>query len=142
MNVKLIVTLNERGVTRIVMEPSHQLQIHYEGSGDRRPFERWMECYLQRGTSELPPLDLSQFTSLYCQKVCLALHDIPFGERLTYGQLAKNLGTAPRPLGGALSKNPFPLLLPCHRVVACGGIGGFAFGLTVKRELLRVESEN
>jgi methylated-DNA-[protein]-cysteine S-methyltransferase len=63
----------------------------------------------------------------------------------TYGQLAKNLKNAPRAVGQACGANPFPLVVPCHRVVATGGgLGGFArqrggFLLDVKRWLLRHE---
>lgn len=58
-------------------------------------------------------------------KVWQALCEIPAGAPLTYGQLAKNLGTAPRAVGGACGSNPIPIIVPCHRVVSASGIGGF-----------------
>ena len=54
-----------------------------------------------------------------------ALCEIPPGDPLTYGQLAKKLGTAPRAVGGACGANPIPVIVPCHRVVSAGGLGGF-----------------
>ena len=59
------------------------------------------------------------------QSVWQALCDIQPGSPLTYGQLAKKLGTAPRAVGGACGSNPIPIIVPCHRVVSASGIGGF-----------------
>ncbi|HET7596898.1 MAG TPA: methylated-DNA--[protein]-cysteine S-methyltransferase [Burkholderiales bacterium] len=50
---------------------------------------------------------------------------IPSGETLTYAAVARKLRTAPRPVGGACGANRIPLVIPCHRVVAAGGLGGF-----------------
>ncbi len=64
--------------------------------------------------------------SPFQQRVWNALLQIPAGSQVTYGELAKRLGTAPRAVGGACRANPIPLLIPCHRVVAAQGLGGFA----------------
>jgi|MGYP003371599776 methylated-DNA-[protein]-cysteine S-methyltransferase len=70
---------------------------------------------------------------------------IPAGQTHTYGQLAKNLKNAPRAVGQACGANPYPVVVPCHRVVAAdGGLGGFArerggFLLDIKRWLLKHE---
>ena len=70
---------------------------------------------------------------------------IPPGETLTYGEVAKNLRNTSRAVGQACGANPFPLVVPCHRVVAsAGGLGGFArhgggFLLDIKRWLLKHE---
>lgn len=70
---------------------------------------------------------------------------IPRGETRSYGDLARALESAPRPVGGACGANPYPVVVPCHRVVAAdgtnGGLGGFnrqrgGFLLEVKRWLL------
>ncbi|HMA12791.1 MAG TPA: methylated-DNA--[protein]-cysteine S-methyltransferase [Steroidobacteraceae bacterium] len=58
-------------------------------------------------------------------RVWHALMNIPAGHSTTYGALAKQLGTAARAVGQACGANPLPLLIPCHRVVAAGGLGGF-----------------
>lgn len=62
----------------------------------------------------------------------------------SYGDIARRLGTAARAVGGACGANPVPLIVPCHRVLAAGGLGGFmggkdAFPLSVKRWLLQHE---
>ena len=54
-----------------------------------------------------------------------ALMAIPAGQPTTYGTLAKKLGTAPRAVGQACGANPLPILIPCHRVLAANGLGGF-----------------
>jgi methylated-DNA-[protein]-cysteine S-methyltransferase len=58
-------------------------------------------------------------------RVWRALLAIPRGQPTTYGALAKQLGTAARAVGQACGSNPLPILIPCHRVVAANGLGGF-----------------
>jgi methylated-DNA-[protein]-cysteine S-methyltransferase len=74
-----------------------------------------------------------------------ALLAIPFGETRTYGELAATLRRpgAARAVGQANHRNPVPILVPCHRVVAArGGLGGYGGGLDAKRWLLRHEAGN
>lgn len=71
---------------------------------------------------ELPMrLDGTPFQTRVWEALCV----IPPGAPLTYGQLAKKLGTAPRAVGGACGANPIPVIVPCHRVVSSAGLGGF-----------------
>lgn len=69
------------------------------------------------------------------------LREIPFGETRTYGQTAEAVGCpgGSRAVGGAVGKNPILILIPCHRIVAANGIGGFSSGLEIKRILLAWE---
>lgn len=59
------------------------------------------------------------------EEVWNALRGIPVGQSTTYGALARLLGTGPRAVGQACGSNPLPIVIPCHRVVAAGGLGGF-----------------
>ncbi|MFB6303971.1 MAG: methylated-DNA--[protein]-cysteine S-methyltransferase [Haloferacaceae archaeon] len=72
-----------------------------------------------------------------------AMEDIPYGETRTYGDLAASLGTSPVAVGQACGRNPVPLVVPCHRVVAADGLGGFSAGGSdgrwLKRRLLAHE---
>ncbi len=71
-----------------------------------------------------------------------ALQEVPFGQILSYGELATKIGKpkAARAVGSAMGKNRIPILIPCHRVIANGGkLGGFGCGLPVKRKLLEIE---
>lgn len=80
----------------------------------------------------------------YSQKVWNALVDIPFGQVMSYSQLATQLDSGPRAVAQACRNNPYPGLIPCHRVVSTSGIGGF-MGQTkgpcveLKRQLLNYE---
>lgn len=79
------------------------------------------------------------------RRVWAQIAAIPLGRVETYGQLAKNIKNAPRAVGQACGANPYPLVVPCHRVIAAGGgLGGFnrhggGFLLDVKRWLLHHE---
>tara|TARA_R110001583_G_scaffold31978_3_gene109017 strand:- start:4594 stop:5079 length:486 start_codon:yes stop_codon:yes gene_type:complete len=84
-------------------------------------------------------------TSFQC-RVRAALQAIPPGEVRTYGDVARMLGSAPRAVGQACGANPFPLAVPCHRVVAANSIGGFAnardgYLIAAKRWLLNNEMQ-
>ncbi len=77
-------------------------------------------------------------------RVWQAICSIPSGKTLTYLDVARQLKSAPRPVGGACGANRIPLVIPCHRVVASGGIGGFMHArggepIEIKKWLLRHE---
>ena len=78
------------------------------------------------------------------RRVFKAVCRIPFGKTVAYGQLAKKIGQprAMRAVGRALGKNPFLLIIPCHRVIRSNGdIGGYRWGKKIKRRLLREEQK-
>lgn len=101
------------------------LQLHEYADGSRRAFDL--------------PLDLCG--SEFELGVWAALQDIPFGETRTYGELARAVGDAgaARAVGGANGRNPLPVVVPCHRVVAADGLGGFSGGAGIKERLLAHE---
>ncbi len=70
-----------------------------------------------------------------------ALRAIPYGETRTYGDLAKTLGVTAQAIGQACGANPIPILIPCHRVLAADGLGGYSGrgGIEAKVALLRLE---
>ncbi len=73
------------------------------------------------------------------------LQGIPYGETRTYGEIAAAAGnpSAVRAVGGASSRNPVPLIIPCHRVIGAGGkLTGFVYGLKLKKQLLEFEKAN
>ena len=78
-------------------------------------------------------------------KVWQAIADIPAGEVLSYAAIAHQIPSAPRAIGGACGRNPIPVIIPCHRVVAAKGLGGFNANrngldwLPIKRWLLQHE---
>ncbi|HLH39954.1 MAG TPA: methylated-DNA--[protein]-cysteine S-methyltransferase [Bryobacteraceae bacterium] len=71
------------------------------------------------------------------------LREIPYGETISYGELAKRVGNpkASRAVGAANGQNPIPIVIPCHRVIgASGKLTGFGGGLPIKQALLELES--
>ncbi|HEV2532663.1 methylated-DNA--[protein]-cysteine S-methyltransferase [Phenylobacterium sp.] len=89
------------------------------------------------------PLDLSRTPEFHARVYEIA-RAIPPGETLTYGQIAERLGDKllARDVGQALGRNPWPIVVPCHRVVAAGGkLGGFSArgGVNTKLQLLAIE---
>lgn len=85
----------------------------------------WLRAYFAREPlPDLPPL--APAGTPFQQRVWRALADIPPGQTRTYGELATQLGTAPRAVGGALRANPIPIIIPCHRILAAQGLGGYA----------------
>lgn len=71
-------------------------------------------------------LPLAPAGSPFQRRVWKLLGEIPRGSTLSYGEAARLLDSAPRPVGQACRANPFPPLVPCHRIVGAAGIGGFA----------------
>ncbi len=90
-------------------------------------------------------LPLAPAGSDFQQRVWQAISAVPRGAVTTYGTIAEAIGAMPRAVGQACGQNPFPIVIPCHRVVSARGIGGFShhaedgFYLDVKRWLLRHE---
>ncbi len=75
----------------------------------------------------------------FTKKVLDVVKDIEFGSVITYGDIAKKLNTSPRAVGMALKRNPLPLIIPCHRVVAKNSLGGYSYGLDKKKFVLERE---
>lgn len=87
------------------------------------------------------PLDISTGTP-FQQKVWQALRQIPYGETISYAQLANHIGqpTACRAVAQANGRNPLSLIIPCHRVIASDGkLGGYTGGIEIKQTLLDIE---
>jgi O-6-methylguanine DNA methyltransferase len=87
------------------------------------------------------PLDMSGATD-FQQRVWEATRRIPRGRTLTYGELARRVGSpgAARAVGQAMARNPWPVIVPCHRVVGHDGrLTGFGGGLNMKQRMLEME---
>ena len=99
-----------------------------------------------RGELESFSVKLSQNGTQFQKSVWSALLEIPYGEVVTYGELAAAIGRprASRAVGSANGKNKIPIIVPCHRVVAAGGLGGYsgAGGVATKAWLLNFERES
>jgi methylated-DNA-[protein]-cysteine S-methyltransferase len=107
----------------VLKETASQLEEYF--AGERLDFDLPME------------LDGTPFQ----REVWSELARIPYGETISYGELARRVGrpNGPRAVGQANGRNPIPIIVPCHRVLASNGIGGYGGGLAAKRALLAVE---
>jgi methylated-DNA-[protein]-cysteine S-methyltransferase len=74
-------------------------------------------------------------------RIYQAVRQVPYGSTTTYGEIAAIVRTSPRVVGQAMSRNPTPLVIPCHRVLAAQGIGGFSPEIAIKESLLAMEKK-
>lgn len=93
------------------------------------------------GVLEYFDLPLRVDASDLTRAVCEEMRKIPFGETVTYGDIAKTLGVSAQAVGQACGANPIPIIIPCHRVIGAKGLTGFsgAGGVETKVLLLRHE---
>lgn len=103
--------------------------------------KRWLDDYFAGRKPDPWTLPLAPRGSAFRQQVWRTLLKIPYGQIMTYGQIAKQLNCASaQAIGSAVGHNPISIIIPCHRVVGAGGkLTGFAAGLDKKRQLLRHE---
>lgn len=115
--------------------------------GEQRPCQvlkrtaEWLDIYFIGNIPDFTPPLLAQGTP-FQKRVWELLLTIPYGETVTYGQLAAMISPtmSAQAVGTAVGRNPIAILIPCHRVVAAGGkIGGYAYGVALKQELLQIE---
>lgn len=98
--------------------------------GRWKPAHQLVNHALRANTSKLP----------WAERIYRELLKIPFGEKITYGELARRAKSHPRAVGLAMKLNRFPIVIPCHRVVSRTGLGGYSQGEEIKRALLNWES--
>ena len=102
---------------------------------------RWLDDYFAGHEPHTLPRLHPHGTAFQC-RVWQSLFSIPYGQTCTYGDLAQLLHCrSARAVGQALTRNPIALLIPCHRVIAAhASLGGYAYGLPRKQQLLHLES--
>ena len=106
----------------------------------------WLDEYF-RGENKAFPGKLAPQGSAFRQEVWQILRQIPYGQTISYGAIAKQLATAhgkrqmsAQAIGGAVGHNPISLIIPCHRVLgANGALTGYAGGIDKKAALLKLE---
>ena len=103
----------------------------------------WLHAYFSRSDSA-EALPVQPQGTAFQQRVWQRLRRIPPGQVMYYGELAKELGSSPRAVAGACRANPVPILIPCHRVIAANGPGGYmgqtgGEALAIKQWLLQHE---
>ena len=100
---------------------------------------RWLDIYFSGRQPDFRPA-LAPAGSAFRHRVWRRMAEIPWGETASYGEIARAIGSAAHPVGGAVAHNPILLILPCHRVIgADGSLTGFDAGIERKLWLLRHE---
>jgi methylated-DNA-[protein]-cysteine S-methyltransferase len=114
----------DQSATRLLARARDQLYAYFDGSLTR---------------FDLP---LNPAGTPYRTRVFSALMAIPYGATRSYAEIARQAGGGPRSVGQAVGANPIPIIIPCHRVLATTGIGGYSGGegLPTKRALLALEA--
>ena len=147
---ELLVAVTERGLCRIAYRPDDALEELTDDFGARilrlprrvDPIRRELDEYFEGNRRVFDfALDLTPVAG-FSRQALVELAQVPYGELTTYGALAAKIGRpkAARAVGGAMNRNPIPIVLPCHRVVgASGSLVGYAGGLERKETLLRLE---
>ncbi len=117
----------------------------FEENETLRNVKIWLDRYFGGEKPSPYDLELKPCGSEFRQRVWKMLLEIPYGETVTYGELAKTLGTPEKKMsaqavGGAVGHNPISIIIPCHRVLGVGGkMTGYAAGIDVKIQLLKHE---
>ena len=118
---------DNRPPTPLLTSAAEQLAAYF--AGDRKDFD----------------LPVAPRGSAHDRAVWRAMCAIPWGQTRTYGEVARDIGSSPRAVGGACGANPLPIIVPCHRILAAGGqLGGYsgAGGDATKRKLLALEGHS
>jgi methylated-DNA-[protein]-cysteine S-methyltransferase len=149
---ELLVAATERGVCRISFDPELERELEelarahgarvLRSSGPLQQPRRELDEYFEGSRRDFDlRVDLAALPS-FQQAVLAELQRVPYGATDTYGGLAARIGRprAARAVGGALNRNPVPIVVPCHRVVgSSGSLVGYAGGLERKERLLALE---
>ncbi|MDH3890073.1 MAG: methylated-DNA--[protein]-cysteine S-methyltransferase [candidate division Zixibacteria bacterium] len=111
-----------------------------QGGKINRKAEKQITAYLDGKLAEFD-LPLEIIGTSFQKKALKQVSRIPYGKTCTYGEIAHAIGSpgAARAVGSANAKNNLPLVIPCHRVVASNGLGGYGGGLPLKKKLLKLE---
>ena len=146
---RLLLVADEDGRLTHLLAPNTKGQVSEpdpDWEQDPQPFAAAIEQLNAYFAGELKEFDLplAPRGSEFRTRVWQALDDVPYGETVTYGELAAAAGQPPtsvRAVAGAVGANPLLIIRPCHRIIgANGSLTGFAAGLDAKRLLLRLES--
>ncbi len=145
---QVFILSGEKGVSRIIFGEK-EFRNYLDGLNAARVIEggaaadmaREIELYFDGRLSEFKtPIDVSEGTPFRIA-VWKQLLEIPYGETATYGDVAEKVGNpgAASAVGNAVGANPIPIVIPCHRVLASNGLGGYSGGIHIKKDLLRIE---
>jgi len=122
----------------VVIKAEFSTQPHPENivSDVAEELKKELEKYFSK---KVPDFDFEVIYPANSERILREVRKIPYGGTCTYGEIAKKLDTSPRAVGAALRANKVPVIVPCHRVVGKGWLGGYSGGLEIKLKLLKLE---
>jgi len=136
------------GPLTVIEEDGALVALDWRGGADDRPATpllaaaaEQLAAYFAKDRKDFD-LPVAPRGSAHDRAVWRAMCAIPWGQTRTYGDVARDIGSSPRAVGGACGANPLPIIVPCHRILAAGGkLGGYsgAGGGATKRRLLALE---
>ncbi len=138
---------NQLAIDLLLESPSQEsLQLYHptkiKNPAVKQAYEQ-IQQYLNQASTQFNASFYQQHGTAFQQRVWQAIAAIPLGQVASYGQIAGQIGSGPRAVANACGANSIPLIIPCHRVVAQNGLGGFMQGkengLLIKRWLLAHE---
>ncbi len=143
---RILLAADDIGLTGLWFSGQKYFPAALEGACETRDLpvfdaaRRWLDLYFSGKQPDFT-VPLHPIGTDFQLRVWTLLRDIPYGQTVTYGNLAARLGLASaQAVGGAVGRNPISILIPCHRVVgANGSLTGYAGGLEKKQALLRLE---
>lgn len=138
---EILLSADERGLTGLWLPGQRQWDGDEGGYPVLEQAKRWLDLYFSgREPDFRPPLHL--IGTAFQREVWQILLTVPYGQTVTYGQIARRLGgsMSAQAVGGAVGRNPISIIVPCHRVIgADGSLTGYAGGLDKKLALLELE---
>jgi methylated-DNA-[protein]-cysteine S-methyltransferase len=138
---KLLLAADDAGLRHIMFEPGSAPHEWRESSPPLRETTRQLRAWFAGELHEFQ-LPLAPAGPMFHQSVWRELCNIPYGETISYGEIARRIGSpnASRAVGRANGANPIPIVIPCHRVIGSNGkLTGYGGGLPRKQLLLELE---
>lgn len=136
----IVIQADEEGITKVKFSEDSVVEAEVNN-----PFVKqglaWLDQYFQgHEPGKLPRLHI--MGTDFQQRVWQQLQKVPYGQTVTYSQLAQDLGSSPRAVGGAVGQNLILLMIPCYRVMGKdGSLTGYSGGIERKKWLLTLESQ-
>lgn len=147
-NHDFLIVGDAQGITQLMIDNgTRPIEIDAEWQRDETPFLeaiKQLEEYFA-GKRQAFELTLKPQGSAFHHLVWQKLQEIPYGQLVTYKDIAVKVGNAKasRAVGMANMRNPIPIIIPCHRVIGSNGkLVGYAFGVKLKKELIAMETHN
>lgn len=145
--IHVLVQMNQGLIQKSLLSQSNTFSCTIEGASSDKEIHQitsWLDQY-SKGITPIAklPLNTSQTPSFH-SKVLKLMQRVPFGSTMSYKGLASSAGNAraSRAVGNVCRSNLFPLFIPCHRILKSdGSLGGFAFGLPMKEQILAFEKK-